>query len=301
MGFIEGNLKNLMIILVCLLGGIATYMIIATVLRLPTQKSVSILDKAMQGNGKQVDFAVLAKKLAKHIKIDEFKKEKLDRALELDPQGTTAEEYMAQVYILSFFISLIGLVFIVVSKPIAIVGVLLGPLMGYLKYQEVFKKLKEHKASIEKEIPRFAQSIHENLKVSRDVLAILSSYRSIANKALKYELDKTIADMKTSNYESALMRFDARIGSQNLSELIRGLIGALRGNDQTTYFEHLAYEMRHLEENMIRKEAMKRPDKMHFLSMAMLVGILFIVGAICGTMLIDAFSVFSGGSSSIPM
>lgn len=299
MGFIETNAKNIMIMLVCLLGGIAAYMIIATVLKLPTRKSVQILDKAMLGNAKQVDFADLARKLAKHIKLDEFKKEKLERALELDPQGTTPEECMAQIYILSFLISLIGLVFILISKPMAIIGVLLGPVMGYLKYQEIFKKLKEHKASIEREIPRFAQSIHENLKVSRDVLAILTSYQSIANKALGYELEKTIADMKTSNYESALMRLDARIGSQNLSELIRGLIGALRGNDQTTYFEHLAYEMRHLEENMIRKEAMKRPDKMHILSMAMLVGILLMVGAVCGTMLIESFSVFNGAGTSI--
>lgn len=299
MEFLTTNIKNIMIIIVCLLGGIAAYMIIATVLGLPTQKSVKILDKAMLGNGKQVDFADLARKIAKHIKLDDFKKEKLERALELDPQGTTPEEYMAQVYILAFFVSLVGLVFVLVSKPLAVIGVALGPVMGYLKYQEIFKKLKAHKASIEREIPRFAQSIHENLKVSRDVLAILSSYRSIANKALGYELEKTIADMKTSNYESALMRFDARIGSQNLSELVRGLIGALRGNDQTTYFEHLAYEMRHLEENMIRKEAMKRPDKMHFLSMAMLVGILLMVGSICGTMLIESFSVFSNGGVSI--
>ena len=88
------------------------------------------------------------------------------------------------------------------------------------------------------------------------------------------------------------MRLDRRIGSQPLSEVIRGLIGTLRGNDQTTYFDHLSFEMKHLEENMIRKEAMKRPEQMQRLSMAMLIGVFLMLAAVCGTMLVESFKIF---------
>lgn len=37
--------------------------------------------------------------------------------------------------------------------------------------------------------------------------------------------------MKTGNYENALIHFETRIGSPMLSDVIRGLIGVLRGDD----------------------------------------------------------------------
>lgn len=286
------NMENLMIFLVCALGGVALYMVITNLMKIPAQKSVDIMLKAAQGNKKEIPFASLSKKIAKYIKIDTGKKEKLERALELMKDPQSAEEFMAQKYIMAVIISLIFSILFFVSTPLGVIGILFGPIVSYMQYQEVFKKLKNHRAAVEREVPRFTQSVYENLKVSRNVLAILESYQTVAGKAFSFELQKTIADMKTSNYESALMRLDRRIGSQPLSEVIRGLIGTLRGNDQTTYFDHLAFEMKHLEENMIRKEAMKRPEQMQRLSMAMLIGVFLMLAAVCGTMLVESFKIF---------
>lgn len=286
------NMENLMIFLICALGGVALYMVITNLMKLPAQKSVDIMLKAAQGNKKEIPFASLSKKIAKHIKIDASKKEKLERALELMKDTQSAEEFMAQKYIMAVIISLIFSILFFVSKPLGFIGILFGPIVSYLQYQEVFKKLKNHRAAVEREVPRFTQSVYENLKVSRNVLAIMESYQTVAGTAFSFELQKTIADMKTSNYESALMRLDRRIGSQPLSEVIRGLIGTLRGNDQTTYFDHLSFEMKHLEENMIRKEAMKRPEQMQRLSMAMLIGVFLMLAAVCGTMLVESFKIF---------
>lgn len=286
------NMENLMIFLICALGGVALYMLITNLMKLPTQKSVDIMLKAAQGNKKEIPFASLSKKFAKHIKMDTSKKEKLERALELMQDTQSAEEFMAQKYIMAVIISLIFSILFLVSKPLGVIGILFGPIVSYLQYQEVFKKLKNHRAAVEREVPRFTQSVYENLKVSRNVLAIMESYQTVAGTAFSFELQKTIADMKTSNYESALMRLDRRIGSQPLSEVIRGLIGTLRGNDQTTYFDHLSFEMKHLEENMIRKEAMKRPEQMQRLSMAMLIGVFLMLAAVCGTMLVESFKIF---------
>jgi len=289
-------ITSVIIFVVCILGGVAAYMIIATLLKIPSQKSVDTLIKSYEGNKEKVAFEELAKSIAKTklIKIDKYKREDIERALDVAEDRRTPEEYTAAAIVMGGVAMLVASVLLFISKPLGLVAMALGPILGYIQYKEIFNKLKKHRAAIEREIPRFAQTIHENLKVSRDILSIFQSYKSIAGKSLKFELEKTIADMKTSNYEAALLRFDARVGSPNLSELVRGLVGALRGNDQTAYFEHFAYEMRHYEENMIRKEAMKRPDKMHFLSMAMLGGVLVMVAAVCGTLLIEGFSMFGG-------
>ena len=63
------------------------------------------------------------------------------------------------------------------------------------------------------EIPRFALTVGQSLENDRDVLKILTSYRRVAGKDFGAELDQTIADMKTGNYENALIRFETRIGS----------------------------------------------------------------------------------------
>ena len=71
----------------------------------------------------------------------------------------------------------------------------------------------------------------------------------VAGKDFGAELDQTIADMKTGNYENALIHFETRIGSPMLSDVIRGLIGVLRGDDQRMYFKMICFDMRQIEQN----------------------------------------------------
>lgn len=53
--------------------------------------------------------------------------------------------------------------------------------------------------------------------------------------------------------------FKNRIGSTVLSDIVRGLIGTLRGDDQQMYFRMLAFDMRQMEQSNLKKEAAKRP------------------------------------------
>ena len=135
---------------------------------------------------------------------------------------------------------------------------------------------KKRKKIIEAELPRFAVTITHNLENDRDVVKILSSYRRVAGPELGHELDVTIADMVTGNYENALLRFQNRIGSTMLSDIIRGLIGTLRGDDQQMFFKMLTFDMRQIEQNNLKKEAAKRPKQMQKYSMMMLFCILLI-------------------------
>ena len=88
--------------------------------------------------------------------------------------------------------------------------------MWFSTYYSAFDFVKKRKKVIEAEIPRFALTIAQNLENDRDVLKILAAYRRVAGKEFGMELDQTVADMKTGNYENALIRFESRMGSTML-------------------------------------------------------------------------------------
>ena len=147
---------------------------------------------------------------------------------------------------------------------------------------------------MEKEIPRFALSIGQSLENDRDVLKILTSYRRIAGKEFGAELDQTIADMKTGNYEQALLYLEARVDSPLLSDVTRGLIGVLRGDDQRMYFQMITFDMRQIEQNDLKKEAAKRPRLIQRYSMMMLLCIIMIYMVVLCVEVFDSLGVFFG-------
>lgn len=76
--------------------------------------------------------------------------------------------------------------------------------------------------------------------------------------------------MKSGNLESALTRFETRIGSSMLSDVIRGLIGTIRGDNNIVYFQMLSHDFKQLELQRLKAEVMKRPAKIKKYSMMML-------------------------------
>ena len=167
----------------------------------------------------------------------------------------------------------------------------LSVLVWFAMYQKAFDTVTKKKKLIERELPRFATSLQQSLTLDRDVLKMLVSYRRIAGPYLSQELDTTIADMRTGNYESALLRFQNRVGSNMLSDIIRGLIGTLRGDDQQMYFKMLVFDMRQVEQSMLRKEAQKRPKQMQKYSMLMLLCILLIYAVVLSVQVIESVGV----------
>ena len=105
---------------------------------------------------------------------------------------------------------------------------------------------------------------------SRNVLAILDNYRDKAGEILKEELNITVADMRSGNYELALTRFDARVGSIMLSDVVRGLISVLRGDETAVYWQSLSIRFADIQKQQLKLQAQKVPPKVKRLSMALL-------------------------------
>lgn len=100
---------------------------------------------------------------------------------------------------------------------------------------------------------------------------MLESYAANAGPELKHELDITVADMKSGNYEDAIIRLESRVGSSMMSDVCRGLIGILRGDDNKIYWASLALKFNDTARQHLRLQAQKVPKKVKRLSMCLLI------------------------------
>ena len=280
--------------------GFAVYNLTCAFADIPTKRTsrMMMLSRKQQGvkAEKLIDVYITkaAGLLAPYLKLDRLKRNKLQRALDIAGIGVSPETYTAKAWITAGAVGLcaVPMAFLV---PL-LVPILLGLAVAlwFSTYYAVFDFVKKRRKLIEHEIPRFALTIGQNLENNRDVLKILTSYRRVAGKDFGAELDQTIADMKTGNYENALLHFETRVGSPMLSDIVRGLIGVLRGDDQRMYFKMICFDMRQIEQNNLKKEAAKRPKKIQRYSMMMLICIMIIYLVVLCTEVVASLGAFFG-------
>lgn len=290
----------LLALLACALTGFAAYNLSCAFVDIPTTKTskMMLLSRKQQGvkQDKLLDVYItrIAVFFEKYIKLDKLKKAKLKTVLEIAGIEASPEVYTLKAYIIAILTALCSVPVFIIQPLLAMVVIGVAVTLWFSTYYAAFDFVKKRKKVIEAEIPRFALTIAQNLENDRDVLKILSQYRRVAGNDFKRELDQTIADMKTGNYENALLRFESRIGSPLLSDVVRGLIGTLRGDDQRMYFKMICFDMRQIEQNNLKKEAAKRPKKIQKYSMMMLFCIIIIYFVVLITEVIGSLGVFFG-------
>ena len=135
----------------------------------------------------------------------------------------------------------------------------------------VARRIRAKRDRIEFELPRLVFTIEKTLKHNRDVLYMLESYAENAGPEMKNELKITAADMRSGNYEAAITRLETRVGSSMMSDVCRGLIGILRGDDTAVYWSSLAIKFNDVQRQQLRLEAQKVPKKVKRLSMCLLI------------------------------
>ena len=289
---------TLLILLASVLTGIAIYNLSCAFVDVPTAATskMMLLAKKQTGTSDDKLFHVyvtkISEKLSPLIRLDPIKRSKLELTLSIAGIPLSPESYTIQAFLTALRTAVLGLPFFFAMPLMGFVVLGLSVLMWFSTYYEAFDLVKKRKKLIETEIPRFAVSIQQGLSTDRDVLKLLTSYRRIAGPHLGQELDTTIADMKTGNYENALLHLQNRVGSTMLSDIVRGLIGTLRGDDQQMYFKMLVFDMRQIEQNNLKKEAAKRPKQMQKYSMMMLFCILLIYVVVLSIEVIGSLGAF---------
>lgn len=254
---------------------VGLFFIVADLLRLPTlatQKAMLAAGKQAKAKPKFTDALLqnAAVKLSRYIRMDEYKRSRMKNVLSAAGLGMTPELFMASAIVKAVAIGL-GVIPALIVLPLLSPIVLILAVMVYFKeIRKADEALSAKRGKIEQELPRFVATITQELKASRDVLTMLEHFKGNAGEEFAPELDILTADMRSSSYEAALTRFEARINSPMLSDITRGLIGVLRGDDSAVYFQMLSHDMKQLELQRLKAQAMKIPPKIRVFSFAML-------------------------------
>ncbi|MDL2293776.1 secretion protein F [Ruminococcaceae bacterium OttesenSCG-928-D13] len=265
--------------------GLGLFFILADLLKLPKVATL----RAMISAGRQAKVKTKftealmlgwATKLARFIRMDEYKRHRMAGSLNAAGLDMTPELFTAYALVKAGCI-LLAIVPCLLVLPLLAPFVLILAVLTYFKtMQSADEKLKVKREEIELELPRFVATISQELKASRDVLGIMDNYKRNAGPVFASELDILTADMRSSSYEASLTRFEARINSPLLSDIVRGLIGVLRGDDGAVYFQMLSHDMKQLELQRLKAKAMKIPPKIRVFSFVLLMCFLFMYLAI---------------------
>lgn len=285
----------LILLFFALFFSVGLYLIFATVFHVPTYRATKAVLNTVKKNKKQVKDAdavlmELASKLARVLPMDDYKRRKLTAMLKSAEVSLTAEQYVSLAIIKAglLFVCAIPCLFMVpiISPAFVIIGI--G--IYFSESHKVEKKISVRHKEIEYELPRFVATLTQELQASRDVLSMLETYQKNAGTALKNELTITVADMRTGNFEGALTRFEARISSAMLSDVVRGLIGVLRGDDGVAFFRMLSYDMKQLELQRLKKMAMERPPRIRRYSFLLLGCMLLLYMGVMGYQILGTMS-----------
>ena len=265
---------NFTVILIFFFLAAGIYLLFSELFHMPTlagTKAVLNLTRKKKVKWRDAVVIRLSEKLAKHIHLDAYKRRTLAATLKYADIPLSPEIYYARNIVKAIFRLLLIIPFSF-FVPIAIPVVVLWAISGFMDGMKSAEKIVSQKRSqIEEELPRFVSTAARELESSHDVLSILEGYRESAGPVFRSELDTVIADMKSGSQEQALIRMEGRVGSAMLSQVVRGLVEVLRGNDESMYYSMLSHDYQNYEIQNLEKQARKRPGEMKKYSYLMMI------------------------------
>lgn len=228
-------------------------------------------EKTTEESSLEIIISKLAVKMQKFVYLDDYKKKVLDSKLKAIGEKESAEFFIASCFLQAALIAAIFLPLLFIKLAFFPLIIIVFAFIYMRAKQSIDSKLKKKREKIEITLPRFVISLTESLKYSRNLKQIVENYSKTAEPVLKEELEILSADMSTGNQELALKRFDSRLSSPMLSEVVRGMVSVLRGDDAVVYFQMLSHEFRQYEMRKLEKEAQKRPPKIRKWSFMLLI------------------------------
>lgn len=288
-------MQNLILILFALFLTAGLYLILAELFKVPTYKATKAILGTVKKNKKKARnsdavLMELAAKLSKVLPMDEYKKRKLDATLKSAEIPMTAELYISQAIVKAALVLACAIPCLLVVPILSPAFIIIGVAIYFSESTKADKLITARRQEIEYELPRFVATLTQELQASRDVLSMLETYQKNAGAALKNELAITTSDMRTGNFEGALTRFEARVSSAMLSDVVRGLIGVLRGDDGVTFFRMLSHDMKQLEIQRLKKLALERPPKIRKYSFMLLACMLLLYMGVMGYQILGTMS-----------
>ena len=282
------------------LAGMSVYLILKDIFKIPTGntiKSVVGLERQMDDSESRINTSLeqVAIWLSKIIKMDEYKKASMEADLQTARIMMTPEMFVANAIVKAgvFGIVAIPLFFFKGAfwKIMASLILFIAFVMYLNETRSLAGRIRAKRQTIEYELPRLVSTIEKTLRHSRDVITMLESYVLVAGPDMKYELEITLADMRSGNYETAITRLESRIGSPMMSDVCRGLISVMRGDDTVVYWQSLEIKFEDYQREMLKAEANKIPNKTRRLSLIMLLCFLLVWIVVIGVQVVESLTV----------
>lgn len=236
----------------------------------------------------------LANKISKYIRINEFKRVQLEADLKTAQMDITPEMFKANAIVKALLVGVFAVPVFFILPLMSFVVIFLAVFLYNRENKKVSTRIKVKREKIEYELPRLVFTIEKTLKHNRDVLYMLETYGETAGPEMKHEIDITVADMKSGNYESAITRLEARVGSTMMSDVCRGLIGIIRGDDNVVFWTSLSMKFSDIQRQRLRLEAQKIPKKVKRLSMCLLVCFMLIYVVVIVEQIMSSIGVLFG-------
>ena len=289
----------MMQVIIGALFGVGLFFILADVYAIPyykTSKAVESLSKLQKEKTSGLDLWLggIAGWLADRLPMDPFKKSQLEADLRTAQMDVTPEMFRANAIVKAMLVGIMAIPMAFIFPLLCPVVLFLAVFLYNMEIKSVSKRIQGKRAKIEYELPRLVFNIEKTLKHNRDVLYMLESYSKTAGPEMKHELDITAADMRSGNYEAAITRLESRVGSSMMSDVCRGLIGVLRGDDTEMYWASLAIKFSDAQRQQLRIQAQQVPLKVKRLSMCLLVCFMLIYVVVILAQIVNSLGVLFG-------
>ena len=262
-------------VLFSVLIGTGLFLVFADLFRVPSvkaSKAITGLSKRQRRKTKamQVWLQSLTLWLSRYIRINEYKRMQIAGDLQTANINISPELHIANAIVKAGFCGLLAIPAFFIFPLIVPLVIAIAVTLYFKESKGIQERIKAKRDAINYELPRLVFTIDKTLMHNRDVLSMLESYRQNAGPELKHELSVTVADMRSGNYESALTRLESRVGSSMLSDVVRGLIGILRGDETELYWATLSVKFADVQRQILKQQALKVPGKVKRLSMVLL-------------------------------
>ena len=279
--------------------GVGLYLILADAMRVPLLSTVTAFGNLNKRQKKKTSILEvwlnsLASWVSKRLRLNEYKRMQLEIDLKSAGMKISPEMHVANSIVKAALVGIFAVPVFFIFPLMTPVMIALSIYMYFHEKRGVANRIKAKRKAIEYELPRFVSHIEKTLKHNRDVLAILDNYKETAGPDLKSELEITVADMRSGNYEAALTRLENRVGSSMLSDVSRGLIGVIRGDETGVYWSSLGIKFSDYQRQLLKQEAQKVPRKVKRLSMCLLLCFMSIYFVVFGMVIMTSMGVIFG-------
>lgn len=210
---------------------------------------------------------VMGQYIRRYYKLPEHKADRYKKMLQAAGIKYSPDEFASRLIGQSLLYGGVGLLLYPLSPVLAFSGLAFGVYTHYTENDQLKKKYLKHQEEIELDLPKLCSVINARLRTTKNVQAILESFMTIASPAMQDEITLTVADMKTGNHEMALRRFEGRLSSPKVSDVVRGLVSVMNGDDQTVFFQSKQHQFNNDYLTIKKKEIQKRPMKLTMPSM----------------------------------